>query len=56
VAGALLRAGLERLAARGCTRLKVSHAVGNLPAERLYHGAGFRTDRRVQVRVRPPTG
>ena len=56
VAGALLRAGLERLAARGCTRLKVSHAVGNLPAERLYHGAGFRTDRRVRVLVRPPTG
>ena len=55
-AGALLRAGLERLAARGCTRLKVSHAVGNLPAERLYHGAGFRTDRRVRVLVRPPAG
>ena len=56
VAGALLRAGLERLAARGCTRLKVSHAVGNLPAERLYHGAGFRTDRRVRVLVRRPAG
>ena len=58
VAGALLRAGLERLAMRGCSRLKVSHAVGNLPAERLYHGAGFRTDRRVRVRVlvRPPAG
>jgi predicted N-acetyltransferase YhbS len=56
VAGALLRAGLEGLAARGCTRLKVGHAVDNLPAERLYHGAGFRTERRGQVRVRPPAG
>ena len=54
VAGALLRAGLDGLAVRGCRRLKVSHAVDNPPAQRLYHGAGFRTDRRVQVLVRPP--
>jgi GNAT superfamily N-acetyltransferase len=53
VAGALLRAGLDGLAARGCTRLKVSHAVGNLPAQRLYHGAGFQTEGRVRVLVRP---
>jgi len=53
VAGALLRAGLEGLAARGCTRLKVSHAVDNPPARRLYHGAGFRTHQRIRVLVRP---
>ena len=54
VAGALLRAGLERLATRGCTRFKVSHAVDNPAAQRLYRGAGFRTHRRVQVLVRQP--
>jgi ribosomal protein S18 acetylase RimI-like enzyme len=54
VAGALLRAGLELLAAHGCTRLKVSHAVDNPRAERLYHGAGFRAHRRDKVVVRPP--
>jgi predicted N-acetyltransferase YhbS len=54
VAGALLRAGLDGLAARGCRRLKVSHAVGNLPAQQLYRGAGFRTQSRVRVLVRPP--
>jgi predicted N-acetyltransferase YhbS len=54
VAGALLRAGLDGLAARGCRRLKVSHVVGNLPAQRLYRGAGFRTQSRVRVLVRPP--
>ena len=53
VAGALLRAGLELLAARGCTRLKVSHAVDNPAAQRLYHGAGFRTHRR-DPGPRPP--
>lgn len=52
VAGALLRAGLDGLAARGCTRLKVSHAVDNPPARRLYHGAGFRTHQRIRVLVR----
>jgi predicted N-acetyltransferase YhbS len=54
VAGALLRAGLELLVAHGCTRLKVSHAVDNPSAGRLYHGAGFRTHRRDKVAVRPP--
>jgi hypothetical protein len=49
-------AGLDGLAARGCRRLKVSHVVGNLPAQRLYRGAGFRTQSRVRVLVRPPAG
>jgi predicted N-acetyltransferase YhbS len=53
VAGALLRAGLDGLAARGCTRLKVSHAVDNPAAQRLYHGAGFRTHRRERLLIRP---
>jgi ribosomal protein S18 acetylase RimI-like enzyme len=56
VAGALLRAGLERLAGRGCRRLKVSPGVTNLAAQRLYRGAGFRTYRRVQVLLRPAVG
>jgi len=54
VAGALLRAGLDRLAAHGCTRLKVSPLVSNTAAQRLYHGAGFRTQRRVGLLIRPP--
>jgi len=54
VAGALLRAGLDLLAGRGCSRLKVSHAVDNPAAGRLYHGAGFRTHQRDRVLVRPP--
>lgn len=54
VAGALIRAGLDALAAHGCTRLKVSHAVDNAAARRLYHGAGFRTHHSVRVLVRPP--
>jgi predicted GNAT family acetyltransferase len=56
VAGALLRAGLDRLAARGCTPLKVTPAVANPAAQRLYHGAGFRTHQRVRVLMRPPVG
>jgi predicted N-acetyltransferase YhbS len=54
VAGALFRAGLQLLAERGCTRLKVSHAVDNPAARQLYHGAGFQTQRRDRVLVRPP--
>jgi predicted N-acetyltransferase YhbS len=54
VAGALFWAGLDLLAARGCTRLKVMHSVANPAATRLYHGAGFRTARRVRVLLRPP--
>jgi RimJ/RimL family protein N-acetyltransferase len=37
----VLLSGLERLTALGATRLKVSHEIGNLRAERLYLGAGF---------------
>ena len=42
IAGHLLAQGLDRLATAGCSRLKVSHIVGNEAAERLYLGAGFR--------------
>jgi GNAT superfamily N-acetyltransferase len=38
----LIAAGLERLAAAGCTRLKVSWEPTNEPAVRLYTGAGYR--------------
>ncbi len=37
----LLAAGLDRLAAHGATRLKVSFAPANVAAARLYTGAGF---------------
>jgi GNAT superfamily N-acetyltransferase len=37
----LLAAGLEGLAAHGCTRLKVSYIVGNDASRALYLGAGF---------------
>jgi GNAT superfamily N-acetyltransferase len=37
----ILREGLDRLAARGCSRLKVTYIVGNDGAQRLYLGAGF---------------
>jgi GNAT superfamily N-acetyltransferase len=53
LAGALLRAGLDRLADRGCRRLKVSHDTDNPAAERLYHGAGFVPGPRTQVLRRP---
>jgi predicted N-acetyltransferase YhbS len=39
---ALIAAGLERLAASGCTRLKVSWEEDNVAAVRLYTGAGYR--------------
>ncbi|HEY6745038.1 MAG TPA: GNAT family N-acetyltransferase [Mycobacteriales bacterium] len=55
VAGALLRAGLDGLAARGCTRFKVSHDPANTAARRLYLGAGFRPQSRAPVRTRPAT-
>jgi RimJ/RimL family protein N-acetyltransferase len=41
IAGHLLAEGLDRLATVGCSRLKVTHIVGNEAAERLYLGAGF---------------
>jgi GNAT superfamily N-acetyltransferase len=40
----LLAEGLERLAACGCSVLKVTYIEGNEPARRLYLGAGFRPD------------
>jgi GNAT superfamily N-acetyltransferase len=52
IGGALLRSGLDRLADRGCTRLKVSHDVQNEPARRLYLGAGFRPQTRVPILLR----
>jgi GNAT superfamily N-acetyltransferase len=44
IARHLLTAGLERLASRGCSVLKVTYIEGNEPARRLYLGAGFRPD------------
>ncbi len=38
----VLTAGLDRLAAHGCSRLKVSYLPGNEAARRLYLGVGFR--------------
>lgn len=52
LAGTLLRAGLDALAARGCDRFKISNDVTNLAAERAYVGAGFRTLHRVEVHRR----
>jgi GNAT superfamily N-acetyltransferase len=40
----VLTAGLDLLAARGSSTLKVSHKAGNEPARRLYYGAGFRPE------------
>jgi RimJ/RimL family protein N-acetyltransferase len=40
----LLGAGLDRLTACGCTRLKVTYMVDNEAARRLYLGAGFKPD------------
>ena len=42
LARAILANGLDRLAAHGCTRLKVTFIVGNEAARNLYVGAGFR--------------
>jgi GNAT superfamily N-acetyltransferase len=44
IARHLLAEGLERLAASGCSVLKVTYIEGNEPARRLYLGAGFRPD------------
>jgi hypothetical protein len=49
LAGTLLRAGLDALAARRCERFKVSHELTNPAAERVYLGAGFRTHEHVGV-------
>src|SRR5215207_373267 len=53
VAAGLLRAGLDRLAEKGCRRLNVSHDTANEPARRLYHRAGFRAQMQVPVLLRP---
>jgi predicted N-acetyltransferase YhbS len=53
VAAGLLRAGLDRLAQRGCRRFKVSHDPDNEPARRLYHGAGFEARMQASTHVRP---
>jgi ribosomal protein S18 acetylase RimI-like enzyme len=50
---ALIAAGLDRLAAAGCTRLKVSYQPSNEPAARLYTGAGYRPGATSQNWVRP---
>ena len=42
LASHVLRAGVDRLARAGCTRLKVGYAERNEIARRLYLGAGFR--------------
>jgi GNAT superfamily N-acetyltransferase len=41
VAGHVLTSGIERLAAAGCTRMKVTYLASNTAAERLYLGVGF---------------
>lgn len=56
LARALLQAGLDRLAARGCSRLKVSHVTENDIAGRLYRGAGFTSHSRDSVYRRGPDG
>ena len=42
IARHLLADGLDRMAGAGCSRLKVTHTVGNEAARRLYLGAAFR--------------
>jgi predicted N-acetyltransferase YhbS len=54
LAGTLLREGLDRLAARGCARLKICHEVSNPVAGSVYSGAGFATQSRIPMYCRPP--
>ncbi|HZZ97269.1 MAG TPA: GNAT family N-acetyltransferase [Jatrophihabitantaceae bacterium] len=57
LAGTLLRAGLDALAARGCDRFKVTNDRANPAAERAYLGAGFRAHQHVTAyRLVRPTG
>jgi ribosomal protein S18 acetylase RimI-like enzyme len=51
---ALITAGLDRLAASGCTRLKVSYEPGNVAAVRLYLGAGFEPESTARSFTRKP--
>jgi GNAT superfamily N-acetyltransferase len=53
---ALIAAGLERLAAAGCTRLKVSWELDNEPAVRLYAWAGYRAQCTERNWTRPAVG
>jgi GNAT superfamily N-acetyltransferase len=50
----LLRSGLELLAQRGCTRLKVTYLEGNEPARFLYVGSRFQPRTRSQNYQRSP--
>jgi GNAT superfamily N-acetyltransferase len=50
---ALIAAGLDRLAAAGCTRLKVGWDLDNEPAVRLYTWAGFRARYTERNWIRP---
>jgi GNAT superfamily N-acetyltransferase len=49
----LIAAGLDRLAAAGCTRLKVGMELGNERAVRLYTWAGFRARSTTRNWIRP---
>lgn len=49
----LIAEGLERLAAAGCTRLKVSFDPKNEAAARLYLGAGYRPRSTARAWIRP---
>jgi ribosomal protein S18 acetylase RimI-like enzyme len=53
---ALIAEGMDRLAAAGCTRLKVSWEPANEPAVRLYTGAGYqaRATARTWTRAAAP--
>jgi ribosomal protein S18 acetylase RimI-like enzyme len=52
--GALLREGMQRLADRGCRRLKVTYEATNKAAQALYRGAGFIPSEKVATYVREP--
>jgi RimJ/RimL family protein N-acetyltransferase len=54
LAGTILRAGLDALAMRGCTRLKISNDMANPVSQHVYLAAGFR--RRVLTEIRVRTG
>jgi ribosomal protein S18 acetylase RimI-like enzyme len=54
--GALLSEGLDRLAAAGCTRFKVSFDPSNTAAARLYLGAGFCPVSSARLLRRTPRG
>lgn len=56
LAAHLLQAGLDRLADRGCTTLKVSYYEANQPARLLYIGAGFQPVTRTWTYRRSPAG